>query len=152
MISYQYVEVKPLKSLKKRQLNHALKKLVDLEGFVLQDLSIVFCSDDYLLGVNRSYLKHDYFTDIITFDYSAQGKLNGDLFISIDRVMENHEAWNTTFGEELLRVVFHGVLHLCGYKDKSPKEKQIMRNKENLYLDLFVSRETKNPLYVSRET
>ncbi|MEN9303201.1 MAG: hypothetical protein RL264_1630 [Bacteroidota bacterium] len=121
----------------------AIPKLVREESKICGDITVVFCSDDYLLQVNRTYLDHDYYTDIITFDYSDLGILSGDLFISLDRVKENAQDFSDSFENELKRVVFHGVLHLCGYKDKSKKDEKIMRIKENYYLDYFVSRETK---------
>tara|TARA_B100000575_G_C22963704_1_gene556613 strand:+ start:146 stop:559 length:414 start_codon:yes stop_codon:yes gene_type:complete len=98
------------------------------------ELSLVFCSDDYLLEINKKHLNHDYYTDIITFDYSEENKISGDLLISIDRVKENAKNFSVSFRQELNRVVIHGVLHLCGYKDKTEKEKNQMRNLENKYL------------------
>jgi probable rRNA maturation factor len=119
-------------------INH----LINSEKFELGDITIVFCNDDYLLEMNKSYLDHDYYTDIITFDYSEAAVISGDLFISIDRVIENSSAFHVSFNHELSRVIYHGVLHLCGYKDKSDDDIKIMRSKENFYLDKFVSRET----------
>lgn len=108
----------------------ALKK----EGFAAGNIQFIFCSDDYLLQLNQQYLHHDTLTDIITFDYREEKKISGDIFISIDRVKENAEKFNVPFKDELHRVMIHGVLHLCGYKDKDKKRKQIMREKENFYL------------------
>lgn len=104
------------------------------ENKVCGPISIIFCSDDYLLSVNNEYLDHDFFTDIITFDYSSNSEISGDLFISIDRVKENAITFNVAFIQELYRVLVHGVLHLCGYGDKSPEEELIMRSKEDFYL------------------
>jgi len=104
------------------------------ENKVFGPISIIFCSDDYLLSVNNEYLDHDFFTDIITFDYSSNSEISGDLFISIDRVKENAITFNVAFIQELYRVLVHGVLHLCGYGDKSPEEELIMRSKEDFYL------------------
>lgn len=118
-----------------------LSKVVVIESKKLGDINLIFCSDDYLLEVNRKYLDHDYYTDIITFDYCLDDEIKGDLFISIDRVMENAKEHSTSFSNELNRVVVHGVLHLIGYGDKSPDEKTVMTSKENFYLD-YVSRET----------
>jgi len=98
------------------------------------ELNLVFCSDDYLLEINNKHLNHDYYTDIITFDYSEKKKISGDLLISIDRVKENAKIFSVPFIHELNRVVIHGVLHLCGYKDKTEEEKKQMRNLENKYL------------------
>jgi len=105
------------------------------EGCVLGDITFVFCSDEELLGVNKEFLNHDYYTDIITFDYSEGSVISGDLFISIDRVKENALSFNVQIMEELHRVAFHGVLHLLGYNDKTEAEVIIMRAKENHYLN-----------------
>lgn len=104
------------------------------EEKVLGDVTIVFCSDDYLLDVNRRHLDHDYYTDIITFDYSEWPVVSGDLFVSSDRVADNAKELEIEFKEELDRVAVHGLLHLCGYKDKSDKEELVMREKEDYYL------------------
>ncbi len=120
----------------------ALKRFIEFifkkEGKKLETLNYVFCTDDYLLQINREYLKHDYYTDIITFDLSeSKTTLIGDIYISIDRVKENAKALNTTLQNETNRVMFHGVLHLCGYKDKTKSETIIMREKEEEYLALY---------------
>lgn len=107
------------------------------ENKVCGPISIIFCSDDYLLEVNKEYLDHDYYTDIITFDYTINNEVSGDLFISIDRVKENSTTFDVTFQKELYRVLVHGVLHLCGYCDKSVSEEKIMRSKEDFYLSLI---------------
>lgn len=107
----------------------------------LDELSLIFCSDEYLLKINKKYLKHDYYTDIITFNYSITG-IKGDLFISTERVMENAEKQGVGFLNELYRVVAHGTLHLLGYTDKTAAEKEEMTQKENEALSLIVSRET----------
>lgn len=98
------------------------------------DLTFILCSDKYLLKINIEYLQHDYFTDIITFNYVDGKLISGDLFISIERVKENSEEFNTSLYKELYRVIFHGVLHLIGYNDKTVDEKNVMREKEDLYL------------------
>lgn len=104
------------------------------EEKVLGDITIVFCSDDYLLDVNRRHLDHDYYTDIITFDYSEWPVVSGDLFVSSDRVADNAKGLEIEFKEELDRVAVHGLLHLCGFKDKSDEEELVMREKEDYYL------------------
>ena len=105
------------------------------EGFKLQELTFIFCSDEYLLQINRQYLDHDTYTDIITFDNSeAKGLITGDIFISISRVIENAGIFNTDVTTELHRVIIHGTLHLLGYKDKTPVSKEKMTQKENFYL------------------
>ena len=112
------------------------------EGKVLEEVNLIFCSDEYLLKMNVEYLQHDYYTDIISFDYCEEDRILGDLFISKDRVLDNAEQNNVTFEFELQRVIVHGVLHLCGYKDKSEDEEKLMRSKEDYYLSKIVSRET----------
>ena len=112
------------------------------EGFNTSFINIILCSDDFLLKMNKEHLDHDYFTDIITFNYNSERALSGDLFISVDRIRENASIENTPFLMELERVILHGVLHLCGFNDKTPSEIKQMRYKEDFYLDLDVSRET----------
>ena len=100
------------------------------------DVNIIFCSDNYILDVNLKYLRHDYFTDIITFDYCENNVLSGDLFISVDSVRENSVFYNTEFEDELNRVMVHGILHLIGYDDHTEDDQKVMREKENYYLSL----------------
>lgn len=100
------------------------------------DVNIIFCSDNYILDVNLKYLQHDYFTDIITFDYCDNNVLSGDLFISVDSVRENSVFYNTEFEDELNRVMVHGILHLIGYDDHTEEDQKVMREKENYYLSL----------------
>lgn len=102
----------------------------------LGEISYVFCTDDYLLEKNVKYLKHSTLTDIISFDYSLGDLISGDIFISIDRVIENASDLNIVFNTELQRVMIHGILHFCGYKDKDENDKSIMRSKEDYYLSL----------------
>lgn len=142
MISIQFIDYKKPSFLKINQLKSYLKNLVSNEDKLLGDLSVVFCSDEYLLKVNQDFLDHDYYTDIITFDYCEGLVISGDLLVSLDRVRENSVVERTTFEAELYRVVFHGVLHLCGFKDKTEMDIRLMRSKEDQYLDMFVSRET----------
>ena len=106
-------------------------------GKSLGDISYIFCDDNKILEVNRTYLKHDYFTDIITFDYSRPLRISGDMFISLDTVRSNAALFNKDYNEELLRVVIHGVLHLCGVNDKGPGEREIMERHENVALSMF---------------
>lgn len=105
------------------------------ENKSLEEVNLIFCSDEYLYDMNVQYLNHDYYTDIITFDYCEENRIIGDLFISKDRVIENANDNKVDFELELKRVVVHGVLHLCGYKDKSVSEEKLMREKENYYLN-----------------
>lgn len=126
----------------KKDLKQAVKELVSNEGKSLKDLSLVFTDDDYLLEVNKQYLNHDYFTDVITFDYSEFPNVSGDVMISLERVKDNALSMGLAYEHEFYRVVFHGVLHLCGYKDKKKDDVLLMREKEDFYINRFVSRET----------
>jgi rRNA maturation RNase YbeY len=119
-----------------------LSELCIQEGKTLGEITVVFSSDDYLLEVNREHLNHDYYTDIITFDYCEGDVVSGDLFISVDRVRENAIEFNEMFHVELNRVVAHGTLHLIGYGDKSGDEAKLMREKESFALGLIVPRGT----------
>ena len=101
------------------------------------EINVIFCNDDYLLSINKTYLNHDYYTDIITFDYSKPEGVSGDLYISITRVKDNAKKLNLEFNDELYRVIIHGVLHLCGLKDKTKQEKEKMRAKEDEMLLLM---------------
>lgn len=114
-----------------------IKQVVENAGFRLGSVSYIFCSDEKILEVNKQYLNHDFYTDIITFDYVEKDIINGDIFISTDRVRENAQEFNVAFEEELHRVIIHGILHLLGQQDHSPKEKKQMRKKENEALLLF---------------
>lgn len=133
MISYCNADIKfELKG--KLQNNRWLKFVAESEIRKIGDISIAFCSDNYILDVNMKYLQHDYFTDIITFDYCEGKVLSGDLIISIDSVRENAALYGVKFEEELNRVMVHGVLHLIGYDDHTEADQRIMREKENYYL------------------
>ena len=135
MIRYYKEDIKF--KLKAKALNNKwLKFVAESEIRKIGDINIIFCSDNYILDVNMRYLQHDYFTDIITFDYCEKNILSGDLFISIDSVRENAVYYGTDFNEELNRVMVHGILHLIGYDDHSEEEISQMRAKENYYLEL----------------
>lgn len=121
----------------KRKIQKVLVILSEKEGKELGEISYIFCSDNYLLKINKKYLNADYFTDVITFDYCVGNKISGDIYISIERVKENSKIFSQSFFNEALRVILHGALHLCGYKDKKPKEEKIMREKENFYLNEY---------------
>ena len=108
--------------------------IIDNEGFKEENIVLVMCSDNFLLELNKKHLNHDYFTDIITFSYTTNNHISGDLFISVDRVKDNARNQKLSFENELERVIYHGVLHLCGYNDKTPEEIKEMRSKENYYL------------------
>ncbi len=108
-----------------------ISAIIEAEQKMLHHISYIFCSDDYLLDLNQQYLDHNTLTDIITFQYAKLPEIEGDIFISIDRVRENAATYKVTFEEELRRVIIHGVLHLCGYGDKTPEDKARMTEKEN---------------------
>ena len=135
MISYFYEDTKFVFTGKLRN-NRWLRLVAESEIRRLGDLSIIFCSDNYILDINMKYLQHDYFTDIITFDYCEGEKISGDLFISVDSVRENAAFYGTEFEDELNRVMVHGVLHLIGYDDHTQKDIKMMRSKEDYYLSL----------------
>ena len=118
----------------KREVSLWLKSVVSSFQKELGVINVIFCNDQYLLKVNQTYLNHDYFTDIITFNYNENNLISGDLFISIDRVKENAVNQIMEFNVEIHRVIVHGVLHLCGLNDQSKQEKEIMRGRENLFL------------------
>ena len=109
---------------------------------IVGDITVVFCDDDYLLEMNKKHLNHDYYTDIITFDYCENGVISGDLFISVDRIRENAVSQNEPVKNEFIRVVAHGVLHLMGLNDKTEEEKSEMRRNEERIISEYVSRET----------
>ncbi len=132
-IEFFFEDIKSVPIHEKILLLH-LNSLIKNELKEIGEISVVFCSDEYLLEMNKEYLNHDYYTDIITFDYVEGETISGDLFISLDRVKENATKFNISVLKELYRVVFHGTLHLVGYNDKSEEEQQIMRQKENYYL------------------
>ena len=114
-----------------------ITRIIDSEGFELGDINYIFCDDEYLHKINMEYLNHDTLTDIISFDYSVGNLLQGDIFISIERVADNAKDFNVVFDDELKRVMSHGVLHYCGYKDKSPKDEALMRLKEDEKIKMF---------------
>lgn len=115
-----------------------IHKVISIEGFETGEINFIFCDDDYLLNLNVAFLDHDTLTDIISFDYTMGNLISGDVYISIPRVMENASIFNTSFQNELHRVIIHGILHYCGYKDKSEDEKLIMRGKEDEYLNVLI--------------
>ena len=135
MISYYFQDV-DFEFREKRRTNQWLRLAAESEIRRIADISIIFCSDPYILDINQKYLGHDYFTDIITFDYCEGDSLSGDLFISVDSVKENSIEYGTDFKDELNRVIIHGLLHLIGYDDHTVEETAVMRMKENYYLSL----------------
>ncbi len=136
MISYFFEDIDEL-SLQQSEIEKNIEKLIEKEGKIPGDISYIFCSDDYLLEINKQYLNHDYYTDVITFDYCENGIISGDIFISVDTIKSNAQEYSVTFEKELQRVMIHGVLHLVGYKDKQDDDQKVMRSKEDEYLQLF---------------
>ena len=114
-----------------------IEKVILSENKKLGEINYIFCDDDYLLEINKEHLNHDDLTDIISFDYSLGNELSGDIFISTERVLDNSKDFNVSFENELSRVIIHGVLHYCGYKDKTVDDEVIMRNKEEEKLKMF---------------
>lgn len=118
----------------RRLIKSWINRTIKAEGKKAGELSIIFTTDEFLLELNKKYLKHNYYTDVITFDYGEDNIIGGDIFVSLERVTENASIYGEDVRKELLRVIIHGVLHLCGYGDKTPEEKGNMRSKEDLYL------------------
>lgn len=137
MVSFKYADVKPISLNRKNVLKSLILELFINEGEVLNKLSYVFCSDEYVLEINKKFLGHNYYTDIISFDLSEEQAVTGEIYISTDRVKENAIAYAVAYSNELCRVILHGALHLCGYKDKKKSEIIIMRKKEDYYLQLL---------------
>lgn len=129
MITFNIEDADP-KLKNKRLLKSWIAKVADSYGLKTGDLAYVFCSDDRILEVNKEFLQHDYYTDIITFDYCEGDTISGDMYISVDTVRTNSELYSTSFINEMHRVIIHGVLHLCGLKDKAPDDEKKMRKAE----------------------
>ena len=136
MISYQTFNVK-MPPIRRRDVSAWVRRVAAGYGKRVGEVAYIFCDDEKILEVNRQYLNHDYFTDIITFDYCEDGTISCDLFISLDTVRSNAEAQGTPYDEELHRVIIHGILHLCGINDKGPGEREIMEAAENKALTLL---------------
>ncbi len=136
MITYTTEDVK-MPVFPKRKTSAWIKSVAALHGKTVGDITYIFCSDEKILDVNRMYLQHDYYTDIITFDYSEDNMISGDLFISLDTVRTNAEKFAVAYDSELYRVIIHGVLHLCGIDDKAPGARAVMERYENEALQLL---------------
>lgn len=135
MIQYFFEDVDPIEITTKT--SEWLTKLITLEEKKIGKINYIFLSDEGLLKVNRDFLQHDYYTDIITFDYVKGKTISADIFVSLPRISDNAISHQKDFNSELHRVLAHGLLHLCGYKDKTDEEKSEMRNKEDFYLNIF---------------
>lgn len=139
-ISFRYAD-RRLNIGQKTLIRTFIETLFKKEKQSLEGINYVFCSDEYLLEINRSFLQHDYYTDIITFGLSAPGQpVEAEIYISVDRVKDNARTLGVSFNEEMLRVIFHGALHLCGYQDKKKADIALMRKKEDQYLGSFYSK------------
>ena len=130
MIYYQSENI-AMPKLPKMKVNAWIKEVAKLHGYSVGDISYIFCDDNKILEVNKTYLHHDYYTDIITFDYTEGKTISGDMYISLDTVQSNAEKFGTEYKEEFYRVVIHGILHLCGINDKGEGEREIMKQHEN---------------------
>lgn len=137
MIQYIAEDVK-LPTLTYKKINRWIKVIATTYGKKTGDIVYIFCSDEHILKVNKQYLKHDYYTDIITFDYTEGTTISGDIFISIESVESNAKDFNVSYEDELKRIVIHGILHLCGQDDKTPELRLEMTKKENLALSKYV--------------
>lgn len=135
MIAFNFEDVSSLEISKKTE--KWLENLILSEQKKIGKITYIFCSDAYLLKVNQDFLQHDYYTDIITFDYVKGKTISGDIFVSLPRIQDNALQLGKEFSEEFHRVLAHGLLHLCGYKDKTLEEEKLMRSKEDYYLNLF---------------
>ena len=136
MITYQTEDI-AMPPIKKRETTEWVKQVAVTYGKKVGEVAYIFCSDEKILEVNRQYLEHDYYTDIITFDYTEGNRISGDLFISLDTVRTNAEQFEQPYDRELHRVIIHGILHLCGINDKGPGEREIMEAEENKALALI---------------
>jgi len=136
MISFQAENI-AFPPIKRNDTKKWIKKIAELYGKKVGDVNYIFCNDERILEVNNQYLAHDYYTDIITFDYSSEGVISGDIFVSLDTVRSNSEKFNTEYNEELHRVIIHGILHLCGVGDALEEEEKEMREAEDRALAML---------------
>ncbi len=130
MLNYNYEDVSDLK-LDTKVLSQWINSIIKQYNGISSEVSFIFCSDDYILNINKEYLNHDYYTDIITFDYCENNRIKGDIFISIDTVLSNSKKYNVSFLNELYRVIIHGILHLLGFKDKTEEDNAKMHQLED---------------------
>lgn len=140
MITYQTEGIE-MPNINEKETTTWIKAVAATYGKRIGDIAYIFCSDEKILEVNRQYLQHDYYTDIITFDYTEGNRISGDLFISLETVSTNAEQFKTLYEIELYRVIIHGILHLCGINDKGPGEREIMETAENKALAMLPSLE-----------
>ncbi len=139
MISYQTEDIS-MPPIKRREVSEWIKKVAASYGKKVGEIAYIFCSDERILEVNRQYLQHDYYTDIITFDYTEGNRISGDMFISLETIQTNAEQFaDNDYQRELHRVIIHGILHLCGINDKGPGEREIMERAENQALSILMN-------------
>ena len=136
MITYNNDNI-PFPKIRRRETTTWIKEVALAHGYKVGEIGYLFCNDEKLLEVNNEFLNHDYYTDIITFDYTEGKEINGDIIISLDTVKSNAEKYRKDYNEELHRVIIHGILHLCGINDKGPGEREIMEKEENKALQLW---------------
>ena len=136
MITYQTIDIR-MPAIARREVTRWVRAIAATYGKTVGDVAYIFCDDEKILEVNRQYLQHDYYTDIITFDYTEDNRIGGDLFISVDTVRTNAEGLGKDYSDELHRVIIHGILHLCGINDKGPGERQVMEAAEDRALALL---------------
>lgn len=138
-VSFHYAD-RQLNIPDKTGIKAAVEELFILEKRELDHIEYIFCSDEYLLEINKQYLQHDFYTDIVTFDLSEEkDETIGEVYVSVDRIKDNATKLKQPLKNEVLRVIFHGSLHLCGYKDKSDKDSKLMRSKEDFYIDKYLN-------------
>ena len=131
----------PVTFTQRTLVKEVIRDLFKKEKTKLEQLQYIFCSDEYLLEINKEHLQHNYYTDIITFDLSEKpNAVIGEIYISVDRVRDNAQNYDVSFKQELLRVIFHGALHLCGHKDKTEKDQKLMRKAEDKYLQYYLTK------------
>lgn len=135
MITYQNIDI-AFPKIRRRDTTAWVRRVAATYDMKVGEVAYIFCNDDKIIAVNREYLQHDYYTDIITFDYTEGDTISGDLFISLDTIRTNAEKYGKTYDEELHRVIIHGILHLCGINDKGPGEREIMERAEDAALAL----------------
>ena len=136
-IRYETIDIRFPKTIKRREISAWIKQIVAQYQKRVGEIVYVFCSDTEILRINNQFLEHDYYTDIISFDYSENNILSGDLYISLETVKSNSEKYETCYEEELYRVMIHGILHLCGFNDKTPEDEKRIREKEDEALRLL---------------
>ena len=151
MIAF-YAEETQLPAVRQEAVREWVRTVARSYGKKVGDISYIFCSDEKILAVNREFLQHDYYTDIITFDYTSGEKIAGDLFISLDTVRTNAEKFGQPYNEELHRTIIHGILHLCGINDKGPGEREIMEDNENKALAILPEECRQHPCQPAAES